>query len=335
MYRLFYFFVISCFAGTLICFANSFQQASLIAEGQPAIGYLPSSDLNKLNPSDFNEWYLFSYAVLAGGINIHPTYFSVYLTFCIVFLLFRLHSKSTLSIPVKFIHWFVIGYFLLFTVLLSSRIITLCLLIGFTSFVIYQIRSRQVRTLSFMIPLLLLTLQLLYLNPVSRYRSLQEVFTTSLTIEPNHVYVNSTEIRASLWWTALKSFAHVNPLWGAGTGDVETVMRETSEKNNITNILNSYDPHNQYLYTLLSHGVIGLLLLFYCLGLSAYIGYVRQDYLYLAFLFVFVCLCITESALERQKGVMFFALFWSLLTFHAKSHQLISINLKPIESAGS
>jgi len=167
---------------------------------------------------------------------------------------------------------------------------------------------------------------LVYLNPVSRYRNLQEITNAPFNIHPNNVYKTSTQIRASLWWLGLKSYTYVNPIFGTGAGDVTNVMKNTSDEYNITNTLNSYDPHSQFLFTLIGLGIVGLTMLIGLMIFSLYIGLVQQDYLFVTFIFLFFALCITETALELQKGIVFFALFFSLQAFSKNHYKVVSFS---------
>jgi O-antigen ligase len=136
--------------------------------------------------------------------------------------------------------------------------------------------------------------------------------------------MNSTEIRASLWWLGLKAYERVNLVWGTGTDDVYDAMKQVSADYNIKNTLDSYDPHNQFLFTLIGSGIIGLSLLIALITCSLFFAIDRQDYLLLTFVFLFILLCITETALQLQKGIMFFAIFFSLLAFKKKTQSTIS-----------
>jgi O-antigen ligase len=155
---------------------------------------------------------------------------------------------------------------------------------------------------------------LIYLNPVTRYRS-EEIMITSDTFQLDTVHTQSVSIRASLWWQGIKAFQSVNPFLGAGTGDVIAAMEKSGALHHISNVMNSFDPHNQFLYTLIGLGCIGLLALLSCLLLPALFAVRQRDYFYLGFVLIFTLLCITQSALEFQKGITFFAIFNSILVF--------------------
>ncbi|HET6544301.1 MAG TPA: O-antigen ligase family protein, partial [Chryseolinea sp.] len=170
---------------------------------------------------------------------------------------------------------------------------------------------------------------LLYLNPVSRYRNLQEIPFTSLHIQSNNNYISSTEIRASLWWLGLRASERVNLIWGTGTDDVYDAMKQVSNDYNITNSLETYDPHNQFLFTLIGSGIVGLTLLVALILCSLYFAILKHDYLYIAFIFLFVLICMTETALQLQKGIIFFAIIYYMLAFTKRIEVPLATRLKP------
>ena len=163
----------------------------------------------------------------------------------------------------------------------------------------------------------------LYLNPVSRFRGYQEIVTTYPYLKPGN-QTQSTTIRASLWSVSIQSLPKINWFLGVGTGDVEHLISETSSRTNITNVLGTNDPHNQYLQTLIGLGVLGLGTLLICFGWPAYISFQNGNFLYLGFIFLFSILCITETAMELQKGIVFYSLFSSLILFQYHPVRLAS-----------
>jgi len=330
--KMFYLFVASCFVGTVICLGNAVYQLNLFTEGLASsanLTYFDSSDFKSLNPGESDRWLFFSYAALADGIGIHPTYFSLYIAFAVTFLLFQLRENSP---AVKLISWGLIPYFSFFIVCLSSRIIIIGLLVIFAGMIFRAMANQKTRIAGVAILVLVfLCCFLLYVNPVSRYRNLQEVSIASFSIQSNNIYKNSAQIRASLWWLGLKSYARVNPIWGTGTADVFQVMKQTSEEYQITNTLNSYDPHNQFLFTLIGLGLLGLTLLLGLIMLAFHFALAQRNYLFVAFILLFCLLCTTETALELQKGIVFFALFFSLQAFSQTPFGVTSPTIKRVE----
>lgn len=98
---------------------------------------------------------------------------------------------------------------------------------------------------------------------------------------------------------------------GFGTGDNQDALNNCYKGMGLT-AYQDYDSHNQYFEYLLRFGIIGLLIflvaLFYPLGEF----FVNKSDLELALVLLLVFCFITESQLNVNKGILFFALFYSL-----------------------
>jgi O-antigen ligase len=326
-------FVGACLTGSLLCILFAWQESNLVMAGDHALNpYLAGSQYAELHPGASDKWLSFSYVSLSGGINLHPTYFALFLSFCILFLLKELPSFTSRLRKAAAVT--LILYFVVFIVFLSSRIM-IFFVAGIMVFFVFRfsLHKQLVPALAVFSAAVLLS-AVMVLNPVTRYRSLQEVGNSSLQIDPQSHYTTAAQIRLSLWWVALKSLEHWNPLAGYGTGDVEKAMAGTSARFQITNSINSTDPHNQFLYSLLANGVPGLLLLLLSLTLPACLAWLERDLLTVGFFIALTLLCLTESALELQKGIVFYSLFGGLLSFQLHSFQSWNFNLKSLLRVG-
>ena len=65
--------------------------------------------------------------------------------------------------------------------------------------------------------------------------------------------------------------------------------------------------------------MLGLVVLLMLLAVPAARAWKHKNYLFVSFCVIIALNCMTESVLEVQKGVMFFALF-GLLLFHSTKH---------------
>jgi O-antigen ligase len=317
----FYLFAGACLIGTFICIGSAIMNMS----ENPAvmaqrIGYLNTSGFHELNPQTSPYWFFFSYVALADGINIHPTYFSLFLGFSTLFLFSEVFSSEN-QLPGRY-RAAIVGIIIFFSaiiVCLSSRIVILSMLVIYGVVAVDALKSRTRWKVLLTVACLSLVLLTAYLNPVSWYRNWQEIGVTSFTVKPNYQYKTSTEIRTSLWWLGWQSYLRSNPIVGAGTGEVKQIMKETSGAYGITNVLKTNDPHSQYLHTLIAHGMLGLIVLLLNLLVPFVLAWQHRDYLVMGFIFLFAALCLTESALELQKGIVFFSLIYPMLVFQRQS----------------
>ena len=320
-------FVGACFTGTLVCISNAWHESNLVMAGDHSLNaYLSGSHYADLHPRASDKWLSFSYVSLSDGINMHPTYFALFLSFCIIFLLKEFTSFT--SGLQKAAALSLLLYFALFIVFLSSRIM-IYFLAGLMLFLVFRCSLRK-QMASALVVLLVAALfsAFMVVNPVTRYRSLQEISNSTLQIDAGSHYTTAAQIRLSLWWIAFKSLENWNPVTGYGTGDVEKATADTSSRVQITNSINSTDPHNQFLYSLLANGVPALLLLLLLLTIPVYLAWLQNDFLSIGFSIAFTLLCLTESSLELQKGIIFYSLFAGLLCFQLHSFQSFNINFK-------
>lgn len=80
--------------------------------------------------------------------------------------------------------------------------------------------------------------------------------------------------------------------------------------------------HNQYLQTFAELGVVGFILLLLILGVNLKNGLKSKDFIHIAFAILMISLFLTESFLWRQRGVVFFTLFYCLFNYKAPQEKL-------------
>lgn len=296
--RLAWIFIGACLLGMVICIGNA---VFMVKVDQPVWNFGPAEPYRALHPDASPRWSNFSYLGLTQGLGIHPTYFGMYLLICILILL--RNKLTTVSISL-------ILYFILFIVLLSSRVVLLATLASIIAVAVFAgtRMTRVLVALSFVV-----VVATLLINPVALYRNAQEYTTSKFSWPPSAFSDDALAVRTSLWWLGLKSAEEVNPIIGTGTGDVTDTMKALADKYNVHNVLNSNDPHNQYLHTFIALGAVGLLWLIAVFLMPLWTLYSRKEYLACAGLISLMFVCVAESALELQKGIVVFVLFVSLV----------------------
>jgi O-antigen ligase len=120
---------------------------------------------------------------------------------------------------------------------------------------------------------------------------------------------NSTSIRYNLWKTAAEVIRE-HPVAGVGIGDIkEELVKKYVANGYEYGIKNRISPHNQYLHTAVILGAIGFVLLVVMLLSSFVLAWRNGDWNYLLFIIIISLNALTESILERQAGILFFAFF--------------------------
>ncbi|HEY0655296.1 MAG TPA: O-antigen ligase family protein [Chryseosolibacter sp.] len=109
-------------------------------------------------------------------------------------------------------------------------------------------------------------------------------------------------IRYRNWQTNL-DVINKNLILGVGTGDSLDELQRARETW-WQEYIDKYNSHNQYLETTLAVGLPGLITLLLIFGILCYNGFRRADFLLIAFSVVMVIGCVTESLLQRQKGII-------------------------------
>lgn len=185
-------------------------------------------------------------------------------------------------------------------------------------FLHYKIRRKRLFTIS-IIALLALTAIFFYFNEATRSRF--EGLDTDLAILkedvlPERVDFTGLNLRLLFWKLNIKHlWEDEKVLVGTGTGDVQDYIDEIYKRDEYK--LYGYigwDSHNQWVYTLVMLGVLGIFSLasLYYFSLSTA---VRSGNLNLMiFLIVTFGFSLTESILELNKGIVFFAFVFTLLT---------------------
>ncbi|MEJ0029484.1 MAG: O-antigen ligase family protein [Bacteroidota bacterium] len=280
----------ACFAGSLICLFN----AMFLSEG---------------------DWWLrASYVDLAAGIGIHPTYLSLYLLVSIL-IVFKTIKNQWMSAAL-------IIYFLVFIVFLSSRIVIVS-----TALVVIAVAISNSRR-NLMIACMAIMVIALFANRVSFYRNVQQYTKENFSLPPAAMADNAITIRMSLLWLSIHAIREVNPIFGTGTGDVNDTIAALQDRYNIHNILNTSDPHNQYLHTYIALGTVGLLALLAVFLTPLWMLMKQREFLVASVIIVFMLISLTESLLELQKGIVLFTLGISVVGNQMKEWRFTTQELK-------
>lgn len=313
-------FVASLLVATLVSLGNAI---ALYALNRPIPGLLNETmeNYHLLQEGGNSFWLYFSNVGLASGINLHPTYFALYLALCLLLLIYVYRDNADdLIRKERMVLYGIFSYFALFIVFLSSKVITVAGLVivifAATRFITKASKSFSIFVVSVVAVAII---SFVFINPVSRINSVQELLITKISIPD--AKNPDTNLRLSLWSVDDQALRQINPVFGAGTGDVNDLMSAIISKTHPDSEPGIFDPHNQFLNTWLALGIVGVLNLMIVFVVPMYFAYRRKYFLTSAFISLFLLVCLTESALEVQKGIVFFALFNSLFLFQQKGLQ--------------
>ncbi len=252
---------------------------------------------------------------------IHTTYFTFYLNLALIFLIEATIKNWKNSSVIKksglaMAHLFIV----VMIISLSARMAIAVSLVTILVYCISQIvkfRKGIFILLSSLVVSLILNFAITHLY--NRYTQVEETVqlynnTTNEKANPNittETY-NSTSSRIELWKEAFQVIQR-NWLIGVGTGDIkDELMKEYANNHFEYGIEKNYNPHNQYLHTGVVLGVVGLMLLLCCLLIPLYAAFQKQNWIHICFILLIMLNALTESILEVQSGIIFFAIFYSL-----------------------
>ena len=288
--EVFLWFIFGCLLATVICMITAIQY------------YFNSNDVS-----------VFYYQQLS--VFQHPSYFSMYLNFCIYFIYyFMVFNKEEYKIKSDFVSILIIIIFSLFIVLLSSKmgLVTLFLVI-FTGTLLWFLKSRAVFP-SIMVFAMLSTMIYFSFRFSNQIQGRLEEAVNS--ISEDKVTFTTTGARIVIWKIGLE-LVQKKPFFGYGTGDVKHELVEEYKKNNYSHLVEfQLNAHNQYLQMLIAIGLIGSLTFWAYLFFPVFDKRFLINSVYLGFMGLILINFLTESMLETQAGVVFYAFFNSMLYFN-------------------
>ncbi len=253
----------------------------------------------------------FFYFRFSDHVRLHPTYLGLYLSFSIFILLAHwAQFRAEYSRKQLILRSGLVLCFLMIIVLLSARIILLAdALLLSVVFVWWMIRNGKTwQGILSLSGAMVLGLGLISLLPVTRLRLMKVLEIFQKTPEQPQ----EQDIRLQLWsvgWHLIQSAPG-----GYGTGDIQEQllpmyeqrqMKEAKEKN--------FNVHNQFLQTGIALGVVGALWLIASLFWPLWLAWKKRYFVYVMFLLLFFFCMLTESMLEKEQGVLFYAFFNSFL----------------------
>jgi O-antigen ligase len=126
-------------------------------------------------------------------------------------------------------------------------------------------------------------------------------------------------------WDAAGELIKKSPIIGHGSGTEIRLLHEVYfQKKYYNSFLNKLNVHNQYLSFLLKSGVIGLIIYLATLTFGFKSAVANKDLLFFSFMMIIAFVSFSENYLDVEKGVIFYAFFFSFFSF--------SNDKKPVEN---
>lgn len=240
--------------------------------------------------------------------DLHPTYYSLWLGFVLLFLTNQILIKKDNLIRVTMA---IIVIFFGFTLLLfAARGPLLGFILAFIFVLLQYLKStkRKIIFLFFLIISVGISVtQISFLK--SRF---VEEFQAQEFRPPVGIAHTSTNIRVGIYTCVFQIFRE-NPLFGVGVGDVQKELNECySQFHTRVYQEGHYNTHSTYFNVLLSNGIIGLLFFLAALLYQLRLAFKSKNSFYLAFLILLFTTMLFENVLVRMHGAVFYGLFNSI-----------------------
>jgi O-antigen ligase len=263
---------------------------------------------NKFGPASgpFNYNDPFGRILFSEQAGIHPSYWSMYLIFSMVIVFQKLKVKDY----VKFL--VILAMFPFMLILSAKNQIALFFLV--LALIIWNYIHVSVKAkLIIIVVSVTLLIGIGALNEQVRYRFIDEL--------------HQTLGERLILWSAGKEIILEHPVLGVGLGDTDDEVNKILLRDKNDRLFN-YNLHNQYLDYWVTYGTVGLLVFLLILLFPLR----HRDILFRIFILVVGVSLLTEAMLVRQKGLVFFLLFYGLCGAGYSLTKKSTENASPIQN---
>lgn len=244
---------------------------------------------------------------------LHTSYMSMYLNFAIVWLIINMFNTVENFPFSKISSSLLIVLFSLIIILLASKSGILTLLLIYIVALFYLIIVQK-KVIIGTVSVILIVLGLFFTHRYApTVTSRLDNFIEAIYSESSTETTESTSVRMLIWKSS-NNIIKENFLLGVGTGDAKDALNVEYSKNNITNALkNNLNAHNEFYQTFICLGFFGFVILMLNIFYPIIFYREKNNLLYTYFLIIIAFNFLSESMLETQAGVLFYAFFNSIM----------------------
>ena len=250
----------------------------------------------------------------------HPSYFAMYLNFIVGILYYHLISpiKSfNINRPLTYI---LILLFTFFIILISSKTGWISNILITTLFVIFSIKRKSFNKINFGFLLAIILSFLIIFKTVpsvkSRSNSLINYISHNIFETDKKTRSFSSSATRIIAWKCSLELISQKTMFGYGEGLSSVELNKLYKNKDYKQLENkNLNSHNQFLQCFIDHGLIGGCTIIFFTIIMLFKSLKTKDYLYSLFLILITINFLTESMLETQSGVVFFAVFNTLFFF--------------------
>jgi O-antigen ligase len=283
--------------------------------------------INAVHVIQFNHLplrFLFTTAFLnhnfSEPVDMHATYFSMYIALsasALTYVLIKAQDKTSRII-------YILGLLILFAGILqlSSRAVFIALLINTNIIVPFFLlkRKKMLMFLSISVGVSIIIIAGIFRSDVFKARYITEL---KSDLTQQSINLNILEPRAVRWacaWELIKE----SPVIGHGSGSEIALLKEKYYSRHYYNsYINELNAHDQFLSLLIKTGVPGLCV-FLLVLLAGFRKSIRsKDMIFCSFLVIITIISFSENILDANKGIFFFAFFYSIFYFSRPNNLVV------------
>ncbi len=108
---------------------------------------------------------------------------------------------------------------------------------------------------------------------------------------------------------------------GFGLDASQNKIKEKVKEHNLYPNYGEFNFHNEYIQIFSELGIFGFLIVVGMLFITIRKGILNKDFIHIAFSVTMIVLFTTESFLSRQRGIIFFIIFYSMLSIMSSSKE--------------
>ena len=268
-------------------------------------GSLVSSWSGALQNDMFSYFYRTRFEKIS---NIHPTYAGLFVLFSAGILSVRMINRDYRRIKNRTIVLSLIFILLAYAFLIAAKGPLLAFLIALITVAFIRLKRSKFYWMTGTV--LTIFIASVFLIPPLKDRA-KELVAPNKMNEVSSVSIRKVIYKAS--WSLTKEVG----LWGVGVGDVQDQLDKKYQKYDITKIKeDSLNTHNEYMNMLLSAGLLGVFIMIFTIGWPLFEAIKKKNANFIFFLTLMIIAFLFENLLSRQKGVLFFAVFYLIYYYH-------------------
>jgi O-antigen ligase len=251
----------------------------------------------------------------SAPIGIHATYLSIYAALSMAsFLCFLFKEKNKVN---RILYAAGIAILLAGLLQLTSKSVLIGTIIfvitGFSFFMAAGIR----RTMFIVIALAAALMTLLSITQVGSFK---KRYLSELKGDLTEASINNEILdpRIMRWKVAWQLVEH-SPIFGYGSGSEKRLLMEKYFENKLyDSYVHKLNAHNQYLSFLLKTGIVGLIVFLITLYAGFVAAWRNRDFVFTSFMILITVVSFSENILDVNKGIFFYAFFFSFFVLSGK-----------------